>query len=162
MESSGIQDGHSYVKGTVSIESTRDSNGNITSVSTTTATANFSAKSANLGAFEGVVLTTTTTSYINGIAQENPTTSSVTQGYGVAVKMFGASVLSEASQNAVAKTDQLFVQSVARDAYHHPINYALHAAGLALPFLEVGEAVEGLITGAEALKTAVDLNKEMQ
>ena len=86
----------------------------------------------------------------------------MTQGYDVAVKMFGASTLSEASQNAFAKTDELFVRAVASDAYHHPIKYAIHAAGLALPFLHVPQAIEGIATGVEALITANDLVKETQ
>ena len=35
-------------------------------------------------------------------------------------------------------------------------------AGLPVPFLEVPQAVEGLLTAAEALFTAFDLQKEVQ
>ena len=53
-----------------------------------------------------------------------------------------------------------FGKAVGHDAMEHPFNYILHAAGLALPFMGVGEAVEGIATGVEALKTAFDLQKE--
>ena len=55
-----------------------------------------------------------------------------------------------------------FARAVGSDMYHHPIRYAAHAAGFALPFMELGEAIEGLITAGEALHSASDLNHEMQ
>jgi len=54
----------------------------------------------------------------------------------------------------------MFLGAVGSDAKAHPFNYALHAAGFALPFLEIGDAAEGIATGVEALKVAYDLQKE--
>jgi hypothetical protein len=83
--------------------------------------------------------------------------------YGDAAKAIGYSTLARVASDAgTPSLGYHFARALGSDIYHHPINYALHAAGFALPFLEVGEAAEGLITGAEALKTAVDLNKETQ
>jgi|HubBroStandDraft_2_1064218.scaffolds.fasta_scaffold99079_1 hypothetical protein len=71
-------------------------------------------------------------------------------------------VAAQARDASLPSFEYQFARALGSDIYHHPINYALHAAGFALPFLHVGEAAEGLLTGAEALKTAFDLNKETQ
>lgn len=49
-----------------------------------------------------------------------------------------------------------------QDVKAHPWTDAGHALGLALPFSKIPEAVEGIITAAKALKTAVDLHREVR
>lgn len=122
---------------------------------------------------DGVVHTTTTATtavYVNGKFDSAATATSVdgyapsvqSLSYGQATKALGANNLGAARDASLPSFEYQFARALGSDIYHHPINYALHAAGFALPFLHVGEAAEGLLTGAEALKTAFDLNKETQ
>jgi len=133
-------------------------------ITTTSTTATFSTKESNLGQFLGAtVQTTTMTVASNGWDTSLKVGPSANLSYGDAAKAIGYSTLARVASDAgTPSLGYHFARALGSDIYHHPINYALHAAGFALPFLEVGEAAEGLITGAEALKTAVDLNKETQ
>lgn len=146
-----------------STTSTTNKDGTVT-ITTATTIAAFSMKEGNLGQFLGAATQTNTMTY-------NPSDSfSVNPGQNgpitpisldAARKTIGYDAVRQAADVSPDMAYH-FARAVGSDMYHHPINYALHAAGLALPFLDVGEAAEGLITGAEALKTAFDLNKEMQ
>jgi RHS repeat-associated protein len=115
-------------------------------------------------------ITATTAIYLNGKFDSAATATSTdgyapsvqTLNYGQAAKALGADNLGAARDASLPSGEYQFARAVASDAYHHPIKYAAHAAGLALPFLGLGPEIEGLITGVEALHTASDLNKEMQ
>jgi hypothetical protein len=80
----------------------------------------------------------------------------------------GASNISLGSNEAATANTPGFLGMVGRDAQSHPIEYRIHAASIAMPFvgeyLEIPEgihALEGLATGVEALKGASDLHKEV-
>jgi len=68
------------------------------------------------------------------------------------------------AQAGAATPDRVayFGHAVASDAKAHPFTYGMHVVGLALPFMEAGEAVDGIFTGIEALESAFDLKKEMR
>ena len=76
--------------------------------------------------------------------------------------IFGSNAMGEGANAATGGQDAavFFPGVVAKDVVAHPFMYAIHAAGLALPFLHVPQAVEGIATGVEALITAYDLGKE--
>jgi RHS repeat-associated protein len=54
-----------------------------------------------------------------------------------------------------------YARAQAHDIAAHPRRYLEHAAGFAVPGLDIGEAAEGIITGVEAIKTAVEFVNEM-
>jgi hypothetical protein len=122
---------------------------------------------------DGVVHTTvtvTTAVYLNGKFDSAATATRVDSfgpsvqvlNYGQAVKVLGADNLGAARDTSLPTGLGQFARAVGSDIYNHPIKYAAHVAGLALPFLSLGPEIEGLITGAEALHQAGELIREMQ
>jgi hypothetical protein len=80
-----------------------------------------------------------------------------------AVRALGTTQMAEAQDVAIRSAiPGIFMREMGKDIRKHPFAYAMHAAGFALPFLEVPQAVEGLLTATEALFTAFDLQKEVQ
>jgi hypothetical protein len=53
-----------------------------------------------------------------------------------------------------------FPGTVAADAKAHPRTYLMHVIGFAMPAFDLGELVEGGITGVEALYDAYELEKD--
>lgn len=110
--------------------------------------------------------TRTTVSVFDSNAMSGPqySGSSSTQSlnYGQAARALGANTLAAAQAGSLPSLGYHFARALGSDIYHHPIRYAAHAAGFALPFLGLGSEIEGLITAGEALHAAGDLNHEMQ
>lgn len=62
-----------------------------------------------------------------------------------------------AIERATEATAPGFGGELSRDIRAHPVAYLFHLIGFALPLTDVGEGVEGLYTGIEALHQAFDL-----
>jgi hypothetical protein len=138
---------------------TTDNKGNVVSSTLTTTTAYFSTKEKNAGQFLGATQSSST--YDNN-TQTTSTSSSRSLDFGQATRFFGPKAIGNAANVAAGGHDALlhFPAAVGKDARAHPIKYAIHAAGIALPFMHAPQVVEGIATGLEALITAFDLGKE--
>ena len=141
------------LNGVVTVETsvtttTTDSKGNkVTTVTNTQAF--FSAKKGHEGAFLGAQQTTFTGSIFNR-SQQHLTLAQATQVLG-----------SKAIYAATVATAPGFGTELGRDIQAHPRTYLMHAIGFAVPAFELGDLVEGAVTGVEALKSGIDLEKEM-
>jgi len=144
-----------------------DKDGNVLGTTTTTTTALFQAGGANAGQYLRTETNTTTVPTLLGLGTvQSGSTTTVSQDLKGAVATLGAGVMQAQRMGASfcsgrCATASRFPAAVAADVRAHPFAYALHAAGLALPFLEVPTEIHGLITAGEALKEASDLQKEM-
>ncbi len=134
---------------TSNIRTITDGNGNkITQVTTTQAF--FSAKKGQEGAFLGARQTTFVGRVFNRWSRN------------ISLSQATAVLGSGAIQAGTEATAPGFATQLDRDIQAHPYTYLAHTVGFLFPFSGAGEAVEGVITGAEALKAAIDLQKEMR
>jgi hypothetical protein len=140
-----------------------------TNATTVTTTAKFSNVPGSEGAYLGSTQTTVTESQVRTEFVFGPgptthtevttTTSPISQKE--AVSALGTAFFKTQQEAATPSGGYYFAAAVAKDAKAHPTKYAIHAAGLALPFLHLPVLAEGLITGVEALHTAYDLREEV-
>jgi hypothetical protein len=146
-----------------STTSATNKDGTVT-VTTTTTVAAFSTKEGNLGQFLGAATQTNTMTYNpNDSFTVNPGQNSPITPISLdaARKTIGYDAVRQAASVSPDMAYH-FARALGSDMYHHPIRYAAHAAGFALPFMGLGSEIEGLITAGEALHPAGDLNHEMQ
>ena len=155
----------SAVKSVSSVK--KGNSGGITWEDTTTTTtkANYSTKNGHEGDFLGATTQTQVMRRSESGTRVDWTivtdTGEQQITWGQAVRAIGASQMEEAQDLAVNTAfDRIFLSEMGKDIANHPFKYAIHAAAFALPFTEIPQAVEGLLTGIEDLMSASDLQKE--